>query len=416
MKVFKIILSALFTIGGIGFMVEGSVLSGILTVVLGVLLFPKVGEILKESISIWKKKAIRYITYIVLFTIAAIANDKPHSSNSFSSKDTNESIEQINQSPFESYIEQTNKNIENLSESDRKLRESTITDLKSTYTYHDLVENKVTSVEYLPVLTAINNGLRQSIIKNGEISFFIDSSLMNGIKNSKNGDDKVKFIIISISLGNPKYGGYPEDLLEMFNRYKEKYKSYRKTGVIISSNGGGQEHIEFPYNITSILYHISPSNEAFKLVYEANQEGVSNWFGEPDGEYIYKELATKQGYLEYAKQYYPDNPYIIKVDKEISATALYSAYEQNEISADEMYKNKKLGITGTISNIGKDIFDSPYISLEVDFLQNVNCYFDKDNNKFISQLRKGQQITIIGTCKGMSLTDVIIKNCELWDY
>lgn len=40
---------------------------------------------------------------------------------------------------------------------------------------------------------------------------------------------------------------------------------------------------------------------------------------------------------------------------EITATELIEAYDENEVSADNNFKNQMLRITGTVSSIGKDI-------------------------------------------------------------
>jgi hypothetical protein len=64
-------------------------------------------------------------------------------------------------------------------------------------------------------------------------------------------------------------------------------------------------------------------------------------------------------------------------------------------------------ITGVVENIGKDVMDNPYVALKIDFLKGVNCYFDDENNKVLSQLNKGQEIQIIETCAGLTLTDVV---------
>lgn len=72
-------------------------------------------------------------------------------------------------------------------------------------------------------------------------------------------------------------------------------------------------------------------------------------------------------------------------------------------------------ITGVVENVGKDAMDNPYVVLKIDFLKGVNCYFDDENNKILLQLDKGQKIQIIGTCAGLTLTDVVVKDCELWE-
>src|ERR1700722_11232656 len=45
----------------------------------------------------------------------------------------------------------------------------------------------------------------------------------------------------------------------------------------------------------------------------------------------------------------------------LSADELYSAYKENEVSADTSYKGKIVIISGIIRDIGKDILDSPYV-------------------------------------------------------
>ena len=106
----------------------------------------------------------------------------------------------------------------------------------------------------------------------------------------------------------------------------------------------------------------------------------------------------------------------MNVDIEVSATKLFKDYEANEIAADEVYKGKKIAVTGIIGDIGNDVFNDPYVSLKIDILQNVNCYFDDENKKIISKLRKGQKVTIIGTCRGKSLNIMVsLGDCKLWE-
>ncbi|MFC6098362.1 hypothetical protein ACFPVY_17070 [Flavobacterium qiangtangense] len=124
-------------------------------------------------------------------------------------------------------------------------------------------------------------------------------------------------------------------------------------------------------------------------------------------------MALKSEYMKHLKKVYPDSPYLIDIDFEITAPDLYQAYEANEVSADEQYKGKKIAVTGTIGNIGKDVLDNPYVSLEVGYLQSVNCYFSDENNKIISQLGKREKVTIIGKCKGFTLQNVVIQDCSV---
>ncbi|MDX9925554.1 MAG: hypothetical protein RBS48_12395, partial [Ignavibacteriaceae bacterium] len=47
----------------------------------------------------------------------------------------------------------------------------------------------------------------------------------------------------------------------------------------------------------------------------------------------------------------------------ITASQLVADYKANQVAADSKYKGNIVEVTGTISTIGKDIMDTPYISL-----------------------------------------------------
>jgi hypothetical protein len=62
----------------------------------------------------------------------------------------------------------------------------------------------------------------------------------------------------------------------------------------------------------------------------------------------------------------------------VSAGALFAAYQANEVSADNKYKDRKLLVTGTVSEISKSAFGSPILSLAtsnefMSILCNGNC-------------------------------------------
>jgi hypothetical protein len=100
----------------------------------------------------------------------------------------------------------------------------------------------------------------------------------------------------------------------------------------------------------------------------------------------------------------------------ILAQSLSADYKANEVSADRMYKGRLLIVTGTVKNIGVDAMDRPYVSLDTgDLIAAVQCFFDRDNERQIvklSQLRKGQRVTIRGRGDG-KLVNVFLKGCVL---
>ncbi|HBQ46247.1 MAG TPA: hypothetical protein DD737_04095, partial [Ruminococcaceae bacterium] len=78
------------------------------------------------------------------------------------------------------------------------------------------------------------------------------------------------------------------------------------------------------------------------------------------------------------------------------------------------YRDKKLILTGTIANIDRDIGQSPYITFNVDQygVQNIKMSFDNDD--VVAGLKKGQKVTVVGTCGGtFASTIVVMNNCSI---
>lgn len=104
---------------------------------------------------------------------------------------------------------------------------------------------------------------------------------------------------------------------------------------------------------------------------------------------------------------------------QISAADLLSAYDANEVNADNLYKGELLLVTGIVKSIGKDLTDRVYITISEDGseynLYTVQCYFedeDEINNK-VATLEQGQTVNVLGTCDGKVL-NVALKDCILY--
>jgi hypothetical protein len=99
----------------------------------------------------------------------------------------------------------------------------------------------------------------------------------------------------------------------------------------------------------------------------------------------------------------------------VHATQLLADYKANEVAADERYKGKVIQVTGYVDSIGKDILDSMYVTLKAGGryeFASVQCFFPKKDKDQLSQLRKGQAVTITGRCQG-KMMNVLLKGCVL---
>jgi tRNA(Ile2) C34 agmatinyltransferase TiaS len=96
----------------------------------------------------------------------------------------------------------------------------------------------------------------------------------------------------------------------------------------------------------------------------------------------------------------------------ISAAILAQAYVDNEVKADQDYKDKKVEVTGKINDIGV-VLNQTFIILSSgkEFsITDIQCFFDDKNeiNK-ISDLKKGDTVTVQGVVDGKSLNVSVIK-------
>jgi hypothetical protein len=103
------------------------------------------------------------------------------------------------------------------------------------------------------------------------------------------------------------------------------------------------------------------------------------------------------------------------IDAKVTASELFEAYEKNEIAADDRYKGKLLEVSGKIDNIGKDILDSPYVTLSVGGkfqIMGVQAFFDEASLSRLADLSKGQAVTLQCRCDG-KFGNVMLKDCTL---
>ena len=98
-----------------------------------------------------------------------------------------------------------------------------------------------------------------------------------------------------------------------------------------------------------------------------------------------------------------------KSDYVLNAADLQKSFEENESSAEEMYVNKIVEVTGEIVNISHGENGSLLVSLKTGSdLSSVICSFAESSA--IGNFAAGDKITVRGECSGY-LMDVLLNNC-----
>ena len=97
----------------------------------------------------------------------------------------------------------------------------------------------------------------------------------------------------------------------------------------------------------------------------------------------------------------------------ISPSQLVREYDANEVAADQKYKGKRLTVSGSIDDIGKDIMGTAYITLSSNHMfRDVQCFFPDVRAGQVAGLSKGQTVTVTGVCNGLMM-HVILQSCTL---
>lgn len=115
-----------------------------------------------------------------------------------------------------------------------------------------------------------------------------------------------------------------------------------------------------------------------------------------------------------AKELAPTSVGAAPASVSISANQLWADYKANEVAADDRYKDKILTVSGIVKEIGKDITDQMYVTMQVGDqfdINTVQCMLATDQKTFVAQLQKGQQVRVKGECKGATVGNILLRGC-----
>jgi hypothetical protein len=98
---------------------------------------------------------------------------------------------------------------------------------------------------------------------------------------------------------------------------------------------------------------------------------------------------------------------------------LLIAYESNEISADQLYKGKRLFVHARVERVGRDALGKPYVILRNEpwegkrtTFRSVQAFFPDSAVTQLAHLQPNDDILLSGTCDGLTL-NVLLQDSVL---
>jgi hypothetical protein len=98
----------------------------------------------------------------------------------------------------------------------------------------------------------------------------------------------------------------------------------------------------------------------------------------------------------------------------VTARALWEAYDANEVSADDKFKGKKLLVDGVIASIDKDLFDNILVRLVGgNRYSTVDATIREVDKAKAAELKKGQRISLTCMGDGKIMSSPMLKPCMI---
>jgi hypothetical protein len=99
---------------------------------------------------------------------------------------------------------------------------------------------------------------------------------------------------------------------------------------------------------------------------------------------------------------------------EVDAPVVYAAYESNEVRADQIFKGRKVRLSGYVRDIGTGLFGEPIIYLDVgDTFRSVHARTPRDelSRDGAARLEKGDFVRLVCTGSGVSIGSPQFRDC-----
>ena len=99
-----------------------------------------------------------------------------------------------------------------------------------------------------------------------------------------------------------------------------------------------------------------------------------------------------------------------------TAQALFAAYDENEVKANRMFEDRRVVVTGPVSDFNETMFGAIVVSLDVgQWLSSVDCEMASGEEDKVIEMRKGQAVRLGGIGDGQILGSPRLEGCRVLD-
>ncbi len=98
----------------------------------------------------------------------------------------------------------------------------------------------------------------------------------------------------------------------------------------------------------------------------------------------------------------------------VTSATLLKEYSENEVAADEKYKEKVIEVSGKVVSVDNGTFDNGMIVKLSDGQYDFNgtmCYMKEGEKDKVLKLKKGVSVTLIGKGNSATLKSPVLKDC-----
>jgi hypothetical protein len=102
---------------------------------------------------------------------------------------------------------------------------------------------------------------------------------------------------------------------------------------------------------------------------------------------------------------------------QLEATQLFKEYWENQLAADNSYKDRELTVTGVVQSVssGSELVVNLRGGGRQELTKRIKCYFDGKYKGELASLKPDKKLQVKGICQGKVEGQVVLKNCQCFD-